>query len=136
MNPATRLTILSAALLASCHPAPRALPGPEDGNAKVVLAFLRAYGQRDLDGMMACLEDGATFVGTGSVLSKPQIRAFFEASFRKHPNLKVEVGAVKVLPATIRVSVRVETDIIWADTWIFDVRTRRIHSYTLASGRR
>lgn len=136
MKPATRLIALSAIVLASCHPAPHALPAPEDANAKVVLAFLRAYGQRDLDGMMACLEDGATFVGTGSVLSKPQIREFFETSFRKHPNLRVEVGAVKVLEGTIRAGVRVETDRIWSDTWIFEVRGRKIHSYALASGRR
>jgi ketosteroid isomerase-like protein len=137
MKPATRLIALSALLLASCHPAPHTTPpAPEDANAKVVLTFLRAYGQRDLEGMMACLEDGATFVGTGSVLSKPQIRDFFQASFQKHPKLRVEVGAVKVLQETIRASVRVETESVWADTWIFEMRNRRIHSYTLASGRR
>jgi hypothetical protein len=136
MKPTTRLIALSAALLASCHPAPRSLPAPEDANAKVVLTFLQAYGQRDLDRMMACLEDDATFVGTGSVLSKPQIRDFFQATFRKHPNLRVEVGAVKVLPQTIRVEVRVETDRIWSDTWVFKVSDRKIRSYALASGRR
>jgi len=136
MKPSTRIITLSVALLASCHPAPRTLPAPEDANAKVVLTFLHAYGQRDLERMMACLDEDATFVGTGSVLSKPQIRDFFQASFRKHPNLRVEVGAVKVLQGTIRVDVRVETDRIWSDTWVFTMRNRLIRSYSLASGHR
>jgi hypothetical protein len=86
--------------------------------------------------MMRHLDEDATFLGPGVVLSKPQIRDFFQTTFRKHPNLRVEVGSLKVVQGTLRVSVKVETDAIWADIWIFELRNHKIHTYSLASGRR
>jgi ketosteroid isomerase-like protein len=135
MAPSTHVLALPVLLLASCHPAPQVQPAPEGAEARVVRTFLQAYGRRDLEGMMACLADEATFVGTGSVLSKAQIRDFFQASFQKHPKLRVEVGELTVLPGRVQVRVRVETEVVWADTWIFEVRDRRIRSYRLAAGR-
>jgi ketosteroid isomerase-like protein len=123
-------------LLASCQPAPHVLPVPDDPNARAVLAFLHAYGQRDLEGMMRLLEEDAVFRGSGGDLSKAQIRDFFQASFRKHPNLRVEVGTLKVLQDAIHASVKVETDAIWTDTWVFEMRGHKIRAYSLASGKR
>ncbi|GLH67416.1 nuclear transport factor 2 family protein [Geothrix edaphica] len=137
MKLAARLTaLLVIALLAACQRSPISLPAPSDANAKVVVAFLTAYGRRDLDGMMRHLDEDAVFRGSGTPLSKPQIRAFFQATFRKHPNLRVEIGSVKVVQDTIQAAVKVETDVIWADTWIFEMRNHKIHAYSLASGRR
>lgn len=145
MKLAARFIALPVALLlASCHPTPSSQPGlqpssqpvPDDANARAVLGFLGAYGRRDLEGMMKCLDEEATFRGSGAALSKPQIRDFFQATFRKHPNLRVEVGSLKVVGAAIHASVKVETNVIWSDTWIFELRNHKIHSYSLASGRR
>jgi hypothetical protein len=130
------LALSAAAFLASCHPAPLSHPVPDDANARTVLGFLNAYGRRDLDGMMGYLEEDAVFQGRGTTLSKPQIRDFFQTSFRKHPRLRVEVGSLKVIQGTIHADVRVETETIWADTWIFELRDHRIHRYSLASGKR
>jgi hypothetical protein len=132
-----RWIVPSAVLfLASCQPAPYALPVPDDANARAVLGFLHAYGRRDLEGMMRHLAEDAVFAGSGSVLAKPQIRDFFQASFRKHPNLRVEVGSIKVVQGIVHASVKVETTAIWTDTWLFELKDHKIHRYSLASGKR
>jgi hypothetical protein len=137
MKPLTRLSLLpAAALLISCHPSPEPLPRPGSPDAKVVLGFLEAYDHRNLDGMMGFLAEDAVFAGSTGTLTKPQIRAFFQASFRKHPDLRVEVGTLTEIQGTIQATVKVRTDVIWADTWIFELRNHLIHSYRLASGRR
>src|SRR5512133_3557372 len=128
MKLAARLTVLLViALLAACQRSPVSLPAPSDANAKVVVAFLTAYGRRDLD---------AVFRGSGAPLPKPKIRDFFQGTFRKYPNLRVEVGSVKVVQEAIHAAVKVETDVIWADTWIFEMKNHKIHAYALASGKR
>jgi hypothetical protein len=128
--------------LVACHPAPVANPGstanqaPGDPDAKTILGFLNAYGRRDLEAMMKHLDEEAVFRGSGTTLSKAQIRDFFQASFQKHPNLRVEIGPLKETAGTIRVGVKVETNASWADTWIFEMKNHKIHAYSLASGRR
>lgn len=141
MQPAARLLAVALALfLASCHPTPvsqpasSANPAPGNADTAAVLAFLTAYGHRDLEAMMKCLDEEAVFRGSGSTLSKLQIRDFFQTSFQKHPNLRVEVGPLKEVRGTIRVSVKVETNAIWTGTWIFEMKNHRIHAYSLASG--
>lgn len=143
MKLAARLIAVSVAMcLASCHPTPVSLPAtsanpaPSNADTEAVLAFLNAYGRRDLEAMMKHLDENAVFRGSGSTLSKAQIRDFFQTSFQKHPNLQVEIGPLKESGGTIRVSVKVETNIIWADTWIFELKNHRIHAYSLASGKR
>lgn len=123
-------------LLASCRPATLAPSAPDTPDTRAVLGFLEAYGRRDLDGMMRYLTEDAVFQGTGGTLAKPQIRTFFQATFRKHPDLRVEVGALTVVQGTIQARVKVQTDAIWADTWIFEMRDHRIRAYSLASGKR
>ena len=143
MKLATRLIALSGLmLLVACHPAPVSLagssanPAPSNADTEAVLAFLNAYGRRDLEAMMKHLDEDAVFRGSGSTLSKAQIREFFQTSFQKHPNLRVEIGPLTQAQGTIRVSVKVETNVIWADTWIFELNNHRIHAYSLASGKR
>ena len=143
MKLALRLAAVSAALcLASCHPNPvsqpasSAAPAPGNADTEAVLAFLNAYGRRDLEAMMKHLDEEAVFRGSGSTLSKAQIRDFFQTSFQKHPNLRVEIGPLKQTQGVIRVSVKVETNVIWADTWIFELKNHRIQAYSLAAGRR
>lgn len=144
MKTMARLLPLSAALfLASCHPAPVAQPSvssgpsaPDDADAKAVLGFLEAYGRKDLDGMMRRLDEDAVFRGSGAPLTKAQIRDFFQASFRKHPNLRVEAGLLKKVQGTLQAAVKVQTESIWTDTWIFEMKNHKIHAYSLASGRR
>jgi hypothetical protein len=143
MKLATRLIALSGLMfLASCHPAPVSMaassanPAPSNADTEAVLGFLNAYGHRDLEAMMKHLDEDAVFRGSGGTLSKAQIRNFFQASFQKHPNLRVEIGPLKEIKGTIRVSVKVETNAIWADTWIFELKNHRIHAYSLASGKR
>ncbi|GLH73624.1 hypothetical protein GETHLI_21260 [Geothrix limicola] len=136
MKPHRLLALPALAFLVSCHPGPESTPFPADENTQTVQGFLRAYGRRDLEGMMGYLDDEATFVGTGVPLNKAQIRDFFQATFRKHPNLRVEVRALRVVQGRVHADVRVETDTAWADTWIFELRNRRIHRYSLASGTR
>jgi len=140
---AVRLIAVSVAMfLASCHrtpvfqPAASAKPAPSDADTEAVLAFLNAYGRRDLETMMKHLDEEAVFRGSGSTLSKAQIRDFFQTSFQKHPNLRVEIGPIKQIQGSIHVSVKVETNAIWADTWIFEMNNHRIHAYSLASNRR
>lgn len=123
-------------LLASCRPAALAPSAPDTPDTRAVLSFLEAYGRRDLDGMMRCLTEDAVFQGSGGTLAKPQIRAFFQNTFRKHPGLRVEVGTLTVVQGTIQARVKVQTDAIWSDTWIFEMRDHRIHAYSLASGKR
>lgn len=123
-------------LLASCRPAALAPSAPDTPDARAVLGFLEAYGRRDLDGMMQYLTEDAVFRGSGGTLTKPQIRAFFQATFRKHPDLRVEVGALTVIQGTIQARVKVQTNAIWTDTWIFELRDHRIRAYSLASGNR
>jgi ketosteroid isomerase-like protein len=136
MKLAARLIALPVvAILASCQRSPLSLPVPSDANTKVVVAFLTAYGRRDLDGMMRYLDEDAVFRGSGAPLPKPKIRDFFQATFRKYPNLRVEVGPVQVVQETIHAAVKVETDAIWADTWIFEMKNHKIHAYALASGK-
>jgi ketosteroid isomerase-like protein len=143
MKLAARFIAVSVALfMAACHPAPVSQPAsstnPAPGNAdtEAVLAFLNAYGRRDLEAMMKHLDEEAVFRGSGSTLSKAQIREFFQTSFQKHPNLRVEIGPLKQTQGKIHVSVKVETNIVWADTWLFELKNHRIHAYSLASGRR
>jgi ketosteroid isomerase-like protein len=136
MNLAARfVALLAIAMLAACQRPQASLPVPADGNARVVVAFLADYGRRDLEGMMRHLDEAAVFRGSGAPLPKPKIRDFFQAAFRKHPNLRVEVGSVKVVQGAIHATVKVETDVIWADTWIFELRDHKILSYSLTSGR-
>jgi hypothetical protein len=135
-NALRRLSILAVAILLSCQPGPQTSPTIQAADAKAVLGFLGAYGRRDLDGMMRCLEEDAVFRGTDKTLSKAQIRDFFQASLQKHPNLQVEVGPLKDVQGTIHASVKVQTNAIWADTWIFEMRNHRILAYSFASGRR
>ena len=124
------------ALLASCRPATLAPSAPDTPDTRAVLGFLDAYGRRDLEGMMRVLTEDAVFRGSGGTLSKPQIRAFFQGTFRKHPGLRVEVGALTVIQGAIHVRVKVQTDAIWTDTWVFEMREHRIRAYSLASGGR
>jgi len=133
---ARRIAVPVAVFLTSCHPSPLTHSVPSDMNAKAVLGFLSAYGHRDLEGMMNYLEEDAVFLRSGAVLSKRQIRDFFQTTIQKHPNLRVEVGPLKVMQGAIHASVKVETDTIWADTWIFEMRNHKIHAYSLASGKR
>lgn len=123
-------------LLASCRPAVLVPSAPDTPDTRTVLSFLEAYGRRDLDGMMRCLTEDAVFRGSGGTLAKPQIRAFFQTTFRKHPGLRVEVGALTVVQGAVQAHVKVQTDAIWADTWIFEMRDHRIRAYSLASGKR
>ena len=143
MNLAARLLTLSGLLfLVACHPAPvtssasSANPAPSNADTKAVLEFLTAYGNRDLEGMMSQLDEDAVFRGSGSTLSKAQIRDFFQTSFKKHPKLRVDIGPLNQTQGTIRVNVKVETNAIWADTWIFELKNHRIHAYSFASNRR
>ena len=137
MKLAARLTALPViAILAACQRSPLSLPAPSDANAKVVVAFLTAYGRRDLDVMMRYLDEDAVFRGSGAPLPKPKIRDFFQATCRKYPNLQVEVDSLKVVQGAIHASVKVQTDVIWADTWIFEMKNHKIHAYSLASGKR
>jgi hypothetical protein len=143
MKLTTRLIALSGLmLLAACHPAPvansasSANPAPSNADTAAVLAFLNAYGHRDLEAMMKHLDEDAVFRGSGSVLSKAQIRDFFQKSFQKHPNLRVEIGPLEQSQGIIRISVKVETNAIWADTWIFELKNHRIHAYSFASAHR
>ncbi|WP_243322786.1 nuclear transport factor 2 family protein [Geothrix sp. SG200] len=135
-HPVEFLALSMAVFLASCHPSPVSQPFPSDANAKIVLDFLNAYGRRDLEGMMRCLTEDAVFQGSGGTLSKPQIRAFFQTTFRKHPDLRVEVGTLTVVQGSIQARVKVQTDAIWSDTWIFEMRDHKIRAYSLASGKR
>jgi ketosteroid isomerase-like protein len=135
-NALRHLALPVVAILVSCHPRPLSNPTFNDADAKTVLGFLHAYGRRDLDGMMRYLEEDAVFRGSGDALSKSQIRDFFQASFQKHPNLLVEVGPLKDVQGTIHASVKVQTNAIWADTWIFEMRNHKIRAYSLASSRR
>jgi hypothetical protein len=64
------------------------------------------------------------------------IRDFFQASFQKHPNLQVEVGPLKDIQGIIHANVKVQTNAIWSDTWIFEMRNHKIRAYSLASSRR
>lgn len=129
-------------LLLACHPRPvfqpaiHAQPTPNEADAKVIVGFLSAYGHRDLETMMRCLDEEAVFVGSGHPLTKPQIREFFQVAFQRHPNLRVEFGPLAELQGTIQVQVKVETSAIWTDTWIFTLKNHRIHSYALASAKR
>lgn len=124
---------LLAALLPSCHRPPATPPAPADPDARAVLAFLEAYGRRDLEGMMRLLAEDAVFRGSGQTLTKPQIRAYFLETFRRHPDLRVEPGEVRAVGGTFQVRVRVQTRAVWSDTWIFEVRNHRIRAYGLAS---
>jgi len=133
---ASLLAVPVLALLASCRPATLAPSAPDTPDTRAVHAFLEAYGCRDLDGMMRVLTEDAVFRGSGGTLSKPQIRAFFQGTFRKHPGLHVEVGALTVVQGAVHVRVKVQTDAIWTDTWIFELREHRICAYSLASGGR
>jgi len=128
--------ISALALLVSCRPATLAPSSPDTPDTRAVLGFLEAYGHRDLDGMMRYLTEDAVFRGSGGTLSKAQIRTFFQGTFRRHPGLRVEVGALAMVQGTIRVRVQVQTDAIWTDTWIFEMRDHRIRAYSLASGGR
>ncbi|HEY3400111.1 MAG TPA: nuclear transport factor 2 family protein [Geothrix sp.] len=137
MKLAARLVALPViAMLAACQRPSVSLPVPTDANTRAVVAFLTAYGHRDLDGMMRHLDEEAVFRGSGAPLPKPKIRDFFQTTFRKHPNLRVEVSSVRVVQGAIHAAVKVETDVIWADTWIFEMRNHKILTYSLASGRR
>ncbi len=140
MKPVTRFLALALALfLTSCHQAPGSRPVPSSdaapsvADAEAVLGFLNAYGRRDLEAMMRQLDEDAVFRSSGGALSKTQIRTFFQTSFQKHPNLRVEVGPLKQIRATVRASVKVETNAIWTDTWIFEMKGHRIHAYSFAS---
>lgn len=129
------LVLLGAALPGCRRPVP-AGPSSADPDARVVARFLEAYGRRDLEGMMGLLAEDAVFRGSGTPLSKPQIRAYFQDTFRKHPGLRVEAGEVRAFAGTCRVRVRIQTDAAWSDTWVFELRDRRIRAYWLASGSR
>ncbi|WP_043483341.1 nuclear transport factor 2 family protein [Geothrix fermentans] len=130
------LTIPVLALLLACRPAALAPDAPDTADTRAVLGFLEAYGRRDLDGMMRFLTADAVFRGSGRELSKPEIRAFFQTTFQKHPGLRVEIGALRVIQGAVHARVTVRTDGIWTDTWIFEMREHRIRAYSLASGRR
>lgn len=136
------LALPAIAFLAACHPAPvtqppvSATPAPNEADAKVVLGFLRAYGHRDLEAMMRCLDEEALFHGSGAPLTKPQIREFFQDSFQKHSTLRVDIGPLVEVQGTLQVRVKVETEAIWTDTWIFTLKNHKIHAYALASGKR
>lgn len=130
------LPFLTSCQAPEARPASKSIPAPNEADAKAIQGFLKAYGRQDLEGMMAFLDDDAVFRGTAAPLSKPQIRDFFRMTFQKHPNLRVEVGSLTEVQGAIHVRVKVLTDIIWADTWIFEMRNHRIHAYSLASGKR
>ncbi|WP_306590511.1 nuclear transport factor 2 family protein [Geothrix sp. 21YS21S-4] len=141
MKRVARLAVFPAlAALFACRPAPSPSPVPQPApaspDARTVLAFLDAYGRRDLDGMMAQLDEDAVFRGSGAPLAKPQIRAFFQDTFRKHPDLRVEVGSVTVVRGAVHARVTVQTDTLWARTWIFEMKDHRIRAYSLAAGKR
>ncbi|HJW73936.1 MAG TPA: hypothetical protein VJ486_14015, partial [Geothrix sp.] len=50
-----RLSLPAIALLVSCQPGPQSTPTIPEADARAVQGFLRAYGRRDLDGMMRYL---------------------------------------------------------------------------------
>jgi len=134
--PTRLITIPGLLILLACRPAALAPDAPDTADTRAVLGFLEAYGRRDLDGMMRFLTGDAVFRGSGRELSKPEIRAFFQSTFQKHPGLRVEIGALRVLQGAVHARVTVRTDSIWTDTWIFEMREHRIRAYSLASGRR
>lgn len=130
------VALAALVVLAACQRPPRAVPDSESPDARVVRAFLDAYGRRDLEGMMRHLSEDAVFRGSNELLTKPRIRAFFQSTFQKYPRLRVEAGPITETRGTLQVRVRVETDAAWSDTWIFELRDHRIRAYGLASGRR
>ena len=135
-RPVRIISIPAFLILVACRPPALAPEAPNTADTRAVLAFLEAYGHRDLDGMMRLLTEDAVFRGSGKDLPKPEIRAYFQSTFRKHPGLRVEVGALRVLQGTVHARVTVRTDAIWTDTWIFELRDHRIRAYSLASGGR
>lgn len=135
-HPAPLLALAALVGLLACRPASLAPGTPNTGDTRAVLGFLEAYGRRDLDGMMRLLTEDAVFRGSDRDLAKPELRAFFQSTFRRHPDLRVEVGALRVVPGAVHVRVTVRTDAIWTDTWIFELKDHRIRAYALASGKR
>ena len=133
MTVAPRLVALSAlVLMAGCHTAPATNPAQSDPDFKAVLGFFNAYSNRDLDEMMKFLDEGALFQGPGTTLTRQQIRDFFQKTLQKYPNLKIETGSPKRVQNTIQVSVKVETNSISINTWIFEMNSQKIHSYSVA----
>lgn len=135
-HPASVLTLAALVGLLACRPANLAPGAPDTRDTRAVLGFLEAYSRRDLDGMMRFLTEDAVFRGSDRNLAKPDLRAFFQATFRRHPDLRVEVGALQVVQGAVHVRVTVRTDAIWTDTWIFELKDHRIRAYALASGKR
>ena len=137
MSRAMRWATLPALLfLGACRPPSGSAPASADPGIRTVRAFFEAYRQRDLDGLMRCLAADATFRGTGGTLDRAQIQAFFQRTFRDHPDLQVEAGEAERAGSTVRVRVRVQAGTATVQTWVFELAGPLIRSYTLDLGAR
>lgn len=136
MSVAGRGVLLPALLLlGACHPPAGTVPAADPG-LRTVQAFFRAYGRRDLEGLMRCLAADATFQGTGGTLDRAQIQAFFQRTFQAHPDLQVEAGTPARAGGTIRVRVQVQTGTAAVQTWVFEMAGPLIRTYRLELGAR
>ncbi len=132
MSRAGRWAALPALLLlGACHPPSGTVPASADPGIRTVQAFFEAYRQRDLDGLMRCFTADATFRGTGGTLDRAQIQAFFQRTFRDHPDLQVEAGTPARTGTTVRVRVRVQAGTATVQTWVFELAGPLIRTYAL-----
>ena len=118
-------------LLGACRPPSGTVPASTDPGVRTVQTFFEAYRQRDLDGLMRCLAADATFRGTGGALDRAQIQAFFQRTFRDHPDLQVEAGEPARTGSTVRIRVRVQAGTTSIQTWVFELTGPLIQTYTL-----
>ena len=135
-RPALLLAIPVLAPLASCRPAALAPDAPATADTRAVLGFPAPSRRRALDGLHRLLTGAPALRASGRAPSHPRPPAPPPAPPQKHPGLRVEIGALRVLQGAVHARVTVRTDGIWTDTWIFEMREHRIRAYSLASGRR
>lgn len=100
----------------------------------MVLGFLAHYQNHDIDGMMNDLAEDAQFHGSNAILNKQQIKAFLQASLKRHPNLHVEYGPPQRTHNGIEVQVKLEGDLITRATWLFVIKNNKINSYSIKPG--
>ena len=136
MNVRRALFPLSALLLlAACHGPGTTYPEVADPDARVVIRFLDRYQAHDLDGMMACLDDGAVFRdATTGTLDRAQIERYLRNALEKHPDLRVTFGPPRRSEGTLQAKVQIQGQVISTSTWIFVVKHRKIQSYSIGPG--
>ena len=77
-----------------------ALPAPDDGPARVVIAFNDALNARDVDGMMRLMSQDCVFENTAPTPDgtryegQPAIRAFWEQFFAAAPQTQIEIEEI------------------------------------------